>query len=132
METIVYANKASLNLPIIITLSLETQIKSKRLKIEVFLSACSHPLMKVDLFHFRLFIAVLISSFSRRSMVLSVLTYGLETIRLTCKAVNKLQVTQRAMERGMLGIRLQNKVPTEEIRRITQLTDVSERVAQLK
>lgn len=66
------------------------------------------------------------------SCVLPVLTYGLETIPLTCKAVNKLQVTQRAMERAMLGISLRNKVPNEEIRRRTQLTDVSERVAQLK
>jgi len=35
--------------------------------------------------------------------VMPVLTYGLETMVITRKFANKLQTTQRAMERAMIG-----------------------------
>lgn len=46
------------------------------------------------------------------SCILPVLTYGLETMTLTRKSMNKLQVAQRAMERR--GINLRDKVSNDE------------------
>lgn len=64
--------------------------------------------------------------------VLPVLTYGSETLTLTQKTVNKIRITQRAMERSMLGVTLRDKIRNEELRRKTKITDAIERITHLK
>ena len=66
------------------------------------------------------------------SCVLPVLTYGAETLTLTKASENKLRVTQRAMERSMLGISLRDKKTNQWIRQQTKVVDVMERIASLK
>src|ERR1700744_4222155 len=66
------------------------------------------------------------------SCVLPVLTYGAETLTLTKVSENKLRVTQRAMERSMLGISLRDKMTNQWIRQQTKVVDVMERMASLK
>ena len=57
---------------------------------------------------------------------------GLETMTLTERIVNRLRTTQMAMERAMLGISLRERIRNENIRRRTEVTDVTERIAKLK
>lgn len=64
--------------------------------------------------------------------VLPVLTYGAETLTLTKKAVQKIKVTQRAMERLMLGLTLRDHITNDELRRRTRVIDAVERIAILK
>jgi len=64
--------------------------------------------------------------------VLPVMTYGSETLTLTKASTNKLRVSQRAMERAMLGISLRDKKRNEWIRRKTGVTDVIHRIRSLK
>lgn len=64
--------------------------------------------------------------------ILPVLTYGAQTWALTKKTMEKMRVTQRAMERAMLGISLRDHKTNEYIRRKTRVTDISERIAKLK
>ena len=64
--------------------------------------------------------------------VLPVLTYGVETWALNKNIIHRLQVTQRAMERRILNIKLQDRVTNIEIRRRTRVKDVVERVCTLK
>ena len=61
--------------------------------------------------------------------VLPVMTYGAET--LTTKSIKKIQVTQRAKERSMLGMSLRDRVLNTTIRLKTRATDVVERIATL-
>ncbi|CAH2209453.1 jg75 [Pararge aegeria aegeria] len=42
------------------------------------------------------------------------------------------RVTQRAMERAMLGVSLRDQIRNEGIRRRTRVTDIAQRVAKLK
>ncbi|CAH2207771.1 jg3037 [Pararge aegeria aegeria] len=46
--------------------------------------------------------------------------------------IRRLRVTQRAMERAMLGVSLRNRIRNVEIRRRTKVTDITQRVAKLK
>ncbi|CAH2216333.1 jg18744 [Pararge aegeria aegeria] len=46
--------------------------------------------------------------------------------------IGRLRVTQRAMERAMLGVSLRDQIRNEEIRRRTRVTDIAQRVAKLK
>ncbi|CAH2241930.1 jg17114 [Pararge aegeria aegeria] len=46
--------------------------------------------------------------------------------------IRRLRVTQRAMERAMLGVSLRDEIRNEEIRRRTRVTDIAQRVAKLK
>ncbi|CAH2234458.1 jg17760 [Pararge aegeria aegeria] len=46
--------------------------------------------------------------------------------------IRRLRVTQRAMERAMLGVPLCDQIRNEEIRRRTTVTDIAQRVAKLK
>ncbi|CAH2257061.1 jg11931 [Pararge aegeria aegeria] len=46
--------------------------------------------------------------------------------------IRRLRVTQRAMERAMLGVSLRDKIRNVEIRRRTRFTDIAQRVAKLK
>lgn len=64
--------------------------------------------------------------------VLPVLTYGAETLTLTKKTVSKIRITQRAMERSMLGLSLRDKVPNIEVRDRTKVMDAIEKITTLK
>ena len=64
--------------------------------------------------------------------VLPVMTYGSETWSLTMGLIRKLKVTQRAMERAMLGVSLRDRLRNEEIRRRTKVTDIAQRISKLK
>ncbi|CAH2216098.1 jg25752 [Pararge aegeria aegeria] len=46
--------------------------------------------------------------------------------------IKRLRVTQRAMERAMLGVSLRDRISNVEIRRRTRVTDMAQRVAKLK
>ena len=56
--------------------------------------------------------------------VIPTLSYGSQTWSLTKEIVNKLEVCQRAMERKILGIKLQDKISNKEIREKTKLNDI--------
>ncbi|CAH2238184.1 jg13018 [Pararge aegeria aegeria] len=64
--------------------------------------------------------------------VLPVLTYGSKTWSLTIGLIGRLRVTQRAIERAMLGVPLRDKIRNEEIRRRSRVTDIPQKVAKLK
>lgn len=55
------------------------------------------------------------------------LTQGCVTVTLTKKSVEKLRIAQKSMERLMVAIRLLDKKISH-----TKVTDVIERIAQLK
>ncbi|CAH2235021.1 jg1290 [Pararge aegeria aegeria] len=58
-----------------------------------------------------------------------------ETWSLTMGHIRRLRVSQRAMERAMLGVSLRDQMRderNEEIRRRTRVTDIAQRVAKLK
>ncbi|CAH2238816.1 jg6167 [Pararge aegeria aegeria] len=57
--------------------------------------------------------------------VLPVMTYGTETWPPTTGLIRRLRVTQRAMERAMLGVSLRDEIRNEEIRRRTRVTDIA-------
>lgn len=64
--------------------------------------------------------------------VLPVLTYGAETWTLTVKRIHRFKVTQRAMERAMLGISLRDKIRNDVIRKRTKVTDIASKISKLK
>ena len=64
--------------------------------------------------------------------VLPVMTYGAETLTLTTASANKLMVTQRKMERSMLGVSLRDHIRNEDLRRRTGVTDVVNQIRKLK
>ena len=64
--------------------------------------------------------------------VLPVITYGSETWSLTAGLLEKLRVTQRAMERAMLGVSLRDKIRNTDIRRRTRVTDIARKICKLK
>lgn len=66
------------------------------------------------------------------SCILPVITYGLESMSLTRRTAEQLRVTQRAMERIMLGVTLRDKIHNSEIRNRTKITDVMKQIASLK
>jgi hypothetical protein len=66
------------------------------------------------------------------SCILPVLTYGLETAAFTKRSMNKLQITQRAMERKMLGVSLRDRKTNEWLRQQTKLRDVTEKIVSQK
>ncbi|CAH2207450.1 jg902, partial [Pararge aegeria aegeria] len=53
------------------------------------------------------------------------------TWSLTVDLLRMLRVTQRAMERAMLGVSLRDQIRNVEIRRRTRVTDIAHRVAKL-
>ena len=61
--------------------------------------------------------------------VLPTMTYGCETWTLTEAAVTKLKVAQRAMERSMVGIPLEDRKRNTWIREQTKLVDITDRVS---
>jgi hypothetical protein len=60
------------------------------------------------------------------------MTYGTETWPLTVGLIRRLNVTQRAMERAMLGVSLRDRIRIDEIRKRTKVTDIARRIAELK
>lgn len=64
--------------------------------------------------------------------VLPALTYGTETWALNKNIIHKLQVTQRAMERRMLNIKLRDHIPNTEIRKRSKVKDVIEQLCTLR
>lgn len=56
--------------------------------------------------------------------ILSVLTYGIETMLFTIKSPNKLSTTQRSIERLMLGKTLRGRIRNDNKRRKTGVEDV--------
>jgi hypothetical protein len=58
--------------------------------------------------------------------------YGTETWPLTMCLIRRLNVTQRAMERVILGISLRDRIRNDEIRKRTKVTDIARRIADLK
>ena len=66
------------------------------------------------------------------SCVIPVLSYGAETWALTKMQVDKLQKTQRSMERNILGIKIRDRVRNEEIRRETKNMDIGYKIKQQK
>lgn len=64
--------------------------------------------------------------------ILPVLTYGSETWTLSAKAIQKLQTTQRSMERCMLGVTRRDRMRIETIRAQTRVDDVIETCKRLK
>ena len=57
---------------------------------------------------------------------LPTITFGCQTWSLNRQLTNKLRTAHRAMERKMLGLKLQNKIPCSEIRKRTQIIDIIE------
>ena len=58
--------------------------------------------------------------------VLPTMTYGCQTWSLHKQRTNKLRTPQRATERKMLDLKLQDKIPCSEIRKRTKITDITE------
>jgi hypothetical protein len=46
--------------------------------------------------------------------------------------IRRLNVTQRAMERAMLGVSLRDRIRNDEIRKRTKVTEIARRIADLK
>ena len=63
------------------------------------------------------------SGFSMDQCVLPTLTYDCQTWSLNKQMTNKLRTAQRAMERKMLDLKLQDKIPCSEIRKRTKIID---------
>ena len=61
-----------------------------------------------------------------------VITYGTETWSLTMGLLRRLRITQRAMERAMLGVSLRDRLRNEYIRKRTKVTDIALRICKLK
>lgn len=64
--------------------------------------------------------------------VLPCLTYGCQTWALTRKHLQKLRTCQRGMERSMIGATLKDRKRAEDIRFITKVDDVLEKIRKLK
>lgn len=56
--------------------------------------------------------------------VLPVMTYGAETLTLTTVMAKKLEITQRKMERSMLGVSLRDHIRNEHLRGVRDIIDI--------
>ena len=54
------------------------------------------------------------------------MTYGCQTWSLNKQMTNKLRTAQRAVERKMLNLKLQDQIPCSEIRKRTKIIDIIE------
>lgn len=66
------------------------------------------------------------------SCILPCLTYGCQTWALTQKHLLKLRTCQRGMERSMLGVTLKDRNKAEDIRSITKVEDIINKIKLLK
>ena len=64
--------------------------------------------------------------------VLPAITYDCQTWSLTKAFVKKLETSQRAMERRMLNVKLEDRIPNTTIRQITRVTDIVQYVTNTK
>ena len=64
--------------------------------------------------------------------VLPTMTYGCQTWSLNKQMTNKLRTAQRVVERKMLELKLQDKIPCSEIRKRTKIIDVIEYLLKQK
>ena len=64
--------------------------------------------------------------------VLPAMTYGAETLTLTTASANKLMVTQRKMERSMLGVSSRDHIRNKDLRRSTRVKEVINQIRKLK
>ena len=64
--------------------------------------------------------------------ILPVMTYGCQTWTLTKQLANKIETAQRAMERRMLNIKLQDRIPCKEIRAKTKIKDILQFILEQK
>eukprot|EP00794_Sanderia_malayensis_P002427 gene2427-2794_t len=66
------------------------------------------------------------------TVILPSMTYGAETWSLTNHQREKLAVTQRSMERSMMGVTKRDKIRNEDLRSRTKVKDVIEKVIEAK
>ena len=64
--------------------------------------------------------------------VLPAMTYGAETWTFHANIIQRLQVAQRKMERRMLNISYRERRRNTEVRKISQIEDISTRIKKLK
>ena len=64
--------------------------------------------------------------------VLPAMTYGCQTWSLTKALVKKLETSQRAMERRMLNVKLEDRIRNTTIRQSTRVTDIVQNVTNMK
>ena len=64
--------------------------------------------------------------------IIPAMTYGCEAWTLTKTIVHKLQVAQRAMERKILGIKITDKIPNEEISVKTNILNIIKHITNTK
>ena len=57
----------------------------------------------------------------RHTEIYFTMTYGCQTWSLNEQLTNKLRTAQRAVERKMLGLKLQDRIPCSEIRKRTKI-----------
>ncbi|KAL0881353.1 hypothetical protein ABMA27_001230 [Loxostege sticticalis] len=67
-----------------------------------------------------------------RHCILPVLTYGAETWVTTKAILQKLIVTQRAMERRLVGVSLRDRMTNKWLRKESKVSDIVKRIANLK
>ena len=61
-----------------------------------------------------------------KSNVLPTMTYGCQTWSLNIQLTNKLRTAQKATERKMLNLELQDKMPCSEVKKRTKVIDIIE------
>ena len=64
--------------------------------------------------------------------VLPTMTYDCQTWSLNKQMTNILRTAQRAMERKMLDLKIQDKIPCSEIRKWTKIIDIIEQTLKKK
>lgn len=67
-----------------------------------------------------------------KQCVLLVVTYRFKAITLTKINLNNLRISQRKMERSILGIKLTDNIKITEILRGTGMEDVIEKITKLR
>lgn len=66
------------------------------------------------------------------TIILPTLLYGCQTWAFTQDIINKLQSSQRAMERSMLGFKLKDRKRNKDIRKLTKVIDAVEVACRMK
>jgi len=60
------------------------------------------------------------------------LTYGTQTWSLTKTQTERLKITQRAMERSILGVKKKERTSNKTLRRKTKTTNIGHKIKKLK
>lgn len=64
--------------------------------------------------------------------ILPRLLYGCESWAITKNQIQKLQVTQRKMERALINVKVQDRIRNEDLRKITKLKDIAQEFGRRK